>query len=128
MIAGLMLVEAATLAVASVIHFGIVISLGRLTISDPFEGARIPEAILAGVLALGAASLIARWPGSWWLAFSSNVLAIVGVLVGVRVVLLGSSSRPGDLIYHAGLFVLLVITASLLLVGRNRQALVRQVA
>jgi hypothetical protein len=127
-IAGLMLVEAATLAVASVIHFGIVVSLGGLTISDAFAGARIPEAILAAVLAGGAAGLIAGWRGSWWLALSSNMLALIGVLVGVRVVMLGTTSRPGDLVYHAGLFVLLLISTALLVRGRTRQSLVQQVA
>ncbi len=59
-IAGLMLVEAVTLAIASIVHFGVVIPLGVVTLDDPFAGARIPEAIIAVVVGVAAISLLIR--------------------------------------------------------------------
>src|SRR2546423_7921035 len=93
-IAGLMLVEAVTLAIASIVHFGVVIQLGIVTLDDPFAGARIPEAIIAAVVAVAAISLLTRWAGAWWLALAATVVAIAGVLVGIRFVLIGLDS-PG---------------------------------
>ncbi|GEM_PF-5358466 len=112
--AGLMLVEAVTLAVASIIHFGVAIPLGLVTLYDPFEGARIPEAILAVAVAAGAVSLLTRWAGARWLALAATLLAIVGVLVGAGFVLNGTESRPWDLVYHASLLVALLVTVTLL--------------
>jgi len=119
LIAGLMLAEALTLAVASIVHFGVVISLGIVTLNDPFAGARIPEAIIAVVLAVGAISLLTPWAGARWLALAATVFAIVGVLVGLRFVLVATVARPGDLVYHGSLLVLLLATLVLLL---RRQA------
>lgn len=124
-IAGLMLVEAVTLAVASIIHFGVAISLGFVRINDPFEGARIPEAVIAVVVVAGAISLLTRRRGAWWLALSTTLFAIVGIVVGVRFVLVGTISRPGDIVYHGGLLLVLLVTVSLLLLPRSRRALKR---
>jgi hypothetical protein len=115
----LMLAEAVTLAIASVIHFGVVIPLGVITLNDPFAGARIPEAILAVAMAAGAFGLMAGWPRARWFALAATLLTIVGVLVGVRFVLTGTVSRPGDLIYHGALFVGLVATTGFLLMART---------
>src|SRR5438105_4230065 len=114
-IAGLMLVEALTLAVASIVHFGVVIPLGVVTLNDPFAGARVPEAVIAAVVAAGAVSVLARWAGAWWWALSTTLFAIVGVLVGIGAVLGGPAPRPGDLVYHGGLLALVLVTATLLL-------------
>jgi len=120
-IAGLMLVEAVTLAIASIVHFGVVIPLGVVTLDDPFAGARIPEAIIAVVVGVAAISLLTRWAGAWWLALGATIFAIAGVLVGVSIVLFGAGSRPGDLVYHFSLLVALLVTVGLLLtpVARN---------
>jgi hypothetical protein len=122
--AGLMLVAALTLALASIIHFGIVIPLGIATVNDPFPGARIPEAIIAVVVAIGASGVLLKWRGSWWLALTALLFAIAGVIVGLRFVLLtGFVTRPGDLVYHAALMVLLLVALGLLLLPRRRQRL-----
>ncbi|HEY8746238.1 MAG TPA: hypothetical protein VIU62_24370 [Chloroflexota bacterium] len=126
MTAGLMLVEAVTLAVASIIHFGVVISLGVVTLNDPFAGARFPEAILALAVAAGATSLLTPWAGAWRLALATTLLTIVGVLVGVRFVLVGPISRPGDLLYHASLLIALLVTVPPLLRLRTRGGLTRR--
>src|SRR5438046_8352895 len=99
-IAGVMLVEAVTLAVASIVHFGVVIPLGVVTLNDPFAGARIPEAIIAVVVGVAAIGLLTRWAGAWWLALAATIFAIAVVRVGVSIVLFGTVSRPGDLVYR----------------------------
>jgi len=113
-IAGLMLAEAVTLAIASIVHFGVVIPLGVVTLDDPFAGAKIPEAIIAVVVGVAAISLLTRWAGAWWLALAATIFAIAGVLVGVSIVLFGTGSRPGDLVYHFSLLVALPVTIALL--------------
>jgi hypothetical protein len=117
-IAGLMLLEAATLAIASIVHFGIVIRLGFMTLDDPFPGARIPEAVVAFVIALGALSLLTRWAAASWLPLAATIFGIIGVLVGIRFTLMGVGSRPGDLIYHGLLLAALLVTLALLLLTR----------
>src|SRR5438094_5993264 len=109
-IAGLMLVEAVTLAIASIVHFGVVIPLGVVTLDDPFAGARIPEAIIAVVVGVAAISLLTRWAGAWWIALAATIFAIAGVLVGVSIVLFGAGSRPCDLVVHLCLLVALLVT------------------
>ena len=124
-IAGLMLVEAVTLAVASIVHFGVVIPLGVVTLDDPFAGAKIPEAIIAVVVGVAALSLLTRWAGAWWLALAATIFAIAGVLVGVSIVLSGTVSRTGDLIYHFSLLVALLVTVVLLFTPAARHAIRR---
>ena len=124
-IAGLMLVEALTLAIASIVHFGVVIPLGVVTLDDPFAGARIPEAIIAVVVGVAAISLLVGWAGAWWLALAATLFAIAGVLVGIRFVLIGMVSPAGDLIYHFSLLVALLVTVGLLFTPAARQAIRR---
>lgn len=108
--AALMVAEAVTLAIASIVHFGVVIGLGIVTLNDPFEGARVPEAIIAVVLAVGGLSLLLRLRGDRWLALGATLFAILGVLVGLSVVLFGGVSRPGDAVYHVSLLIALLLT------------------
>ena len=124
-IAGLMLVEAVTLGIASIVHFGVVIPLGVVTLDDPFAGARIPEAIIAIVVGVAAISLLTGWAGAWWPALAATLFAIAGVIVGVSVVLFGTVSRPGDLVYHFSLLVALLVTVALLLTPAARHAIRR---
>ena len=124
-IAGLMLVEAATLAIASIVHFGVVIPLGVIRLDDPFAGARIPEAIIAIAVGVAAISLLTGWAGAWWLALAATLFAIAGVIVAVSVVLFGTVSRPGDLVYHFSLLVALLVTVALLFTPAARHAVRR---
>jgi len=124
-IAGLMLVEAVTLGIASIVHFGVVIPLGVVTLDDPFAGARIPEAIIAIVVGVAAICLLTGWAGAWWLALAATLFAIAGVIVGVSVVLFGTVSRPGDLVYHFSLLVALLVTVALLFTPAARHAIRR---
>ena len=118
----LMLLEAATFATASLIHFDVGIPLGFTTIAgEPFTGAAIPEAIIAGVLLGGALALLARPAGGWGLALTTTLFALAGVIVGLSFILRGSVSRPGDLIYHLTIFVGLLVTIGLLLTPAARR-------
>jgi hypothetical protein len=109
LIGRLMLVEAVTFAIASVLHFGVL---------ETFIGAAIPEAIIAVVLGAGAVALMRRGEGTWWLALATTLFALLGVIVGLSVILGGRVSRPVDLAYHATIFVALVVTLVLLLARR----------
>jgi hypothetical protein len=111
-----MLVEAVTFAIASVLHFGV---------AESFIRAAIPEAIIAVVLGTGAVALLRRGAGSWWLALSTTLFALLGVIIGLSVILGGRVSRPVDLAYHVGILVALVITVVLLLTPHFSRALRR---
>src|SRR2546425_9835002 len=107
----LMLAEAVTFAIASILHFGV---------AESFIGAAIPEAIIAVVLGAGAIAVMLRTAGSWWLGMATTLFALAGVIIGLSVILGGRVSRPVDLAYHATIFVTLGITVILLVIGRRR--------
>src|SRR5215467_8830748 len=113
-------VAALTLALASLLHFGVAVPVGATTISDPFADAAIPEAVLAVAVAAGAVTLLARLPVARWLAPAATVVALAGTLFGLTVTL--RRGEPGDIAYHVALLTLLVASAILLLVwlGRSR--------
>jgi hypothetical protein len=117
LIGRVMLAEAVTFAIASILHFGVL---------EFFLGAAIPEAIIAVVLAAGAIAVMRRPGGSWWLALTTTLFALAGVIIGLSVILRSHVSRPADLIYHAGIFVALLITISLLLTPAMRRVLRQQ--
>ena len=106
----LMLAEAVTFAIASILHFGV---------AESFIGAAIPEAIIAVVLGAGAVAVMRRGTGSWWIGLATTLFALAGVIIGLTVILGGRVSRPIDLAYHATIFVALVITVVLLFVSRR---------
>jgi hypothetical protein len=107
----MMSLEAASLAVASLLHLaGFVHGHAR-----PFTaaGAGISEAAIAIVLACGAISLLRpRGPGRAP-ALAATGFAIVGVVYGLSI-----TTRGGDLpdiVYHASLLLVLIATLALLL-------------
>ena len=112
----LMLAEAATFAIASILHFGV---------AESFIDAAIPEAIIAVVLAGGAVRVLRRPTGSWWFALVTSLFALVGVIIGLSVILGGIVSRPVDVAYHATIFVALVATVGMLLTPAVRRVLQR---
>ena len=104
-VGGVMLAEAVTFAIASILHFGVL---------ESFDAAAIPEAIIAVVLGTGAIVLMRRPAGSWWIALTTTLFALLGVAIGLTVILRSPVSRPADLAYHASIFVALVMTVGLL--------------
>ena len=123
-IAALMTLAARTFAVVSLIHFGVVITLGPLILDDPFAGAAIPEGIIAIVLGIGTLNVIARAARSWTVALSTTLFALVGTLYGLSVTL--GSPRTADIAYHLGVLCLLAVVVTLLLWPMGRQSLGRR--
>jgi hypothetical protein len=98
----LLLVEAASFAVASLIHSG------RMIQGYEHPQARIAEGVIALVLLAG---LALTWIRPQWLrraALSAQGFAFLGTLVGVFTILVGVGPRTApDIAYHVGiLFVL----------------------
>ena len=103
----LMLIEAVTFAIASILHFGV---------AESFIGAAIPEAIIAVVLGAGAIAVLRRGAGAWGLGLATTLFALAGVIIGLSVILGSGVSRPID---HATIFVALVVTVILLVIARR---------
>lgn len=104
-IAGLMIVTACTLLIASLIHFGPRLPLGLVTIQDPFSGAATPEAVLGVILGLGAAFFISGRPGGREMAAASAIFTLLLSLYGLSITL--REGRTGDVVYHITLLVML---------------------
>lgn len=92
-------------AIASIIHFGL--PLGPLT--DPFPGARIPEAVLAVLLAAATVYVLVRGRGSRWFALAVVLISLLGVGFGLTITV--PAALWGDVVYHLVAAVVLVVTA-----------------
>lgn len=95
------------------IHAGIAIPLGVTTVSDPFPGAVIPEAVIALVVAAGAVAVLTRRPAAWGISVTATLFALLGTALGLTFTL--GSGRTGDIAYHAGILAVLAVTLALLL-------------
>ena len=120
-VCGLMVVATGAFAVASIVHFGVVIALGPVTIDDPFPGAAIPEAIIAVVLGIGSVTVIARLAARWRVALAATLFALLVTIYGLTVTV--GSSRTGDITYHVTILVVLVLSVGLLLLPTGRHGL-----
>lgn len=115
----LLVLASVAFAVASLVHFGVVINLGPLQIDDPFAGAAIPEAVIAVVLGVGAVAAIAWWPEGWPLTLATTLFSLVLTIYGLTVTV--RSSRTGDIAYHVAILILLVVIAGLLFMSKRRR-------
>lgn len=97
-------VGAVAFAIASSIHFGL--PLGPLT--DPFPGARIPEAVLAVLLGGAAVYVLAGGRGNRWVALAAVVIGLLAVGFGLTVTV--PAALWGDIVYHLAAAALLVVT------------------
>jgi hypothetical protein len=97
-IAGLMIFEAATLAIASVLH----LAAGGIKL----DGAGVPEAIICAVLVAGAASLWGLGSGGRSVAVGATSFAIFGFIVGLASTITGGSAF--DLGYHLIMLPILI--------------------
>jgi hypothetical protein len=94
----LLVVEAATFGVAASMHYG------------RWNKAALPEAIIGGILVLGA---VGSWRGSWRAALSATVLSIAGTSIGVATIAAGIGPQTApDVAYHV--VILSVLLGSLL--------------
>ncbi len=120
-ICGLMALATVSFALASLVHFGIVLPLGLVTLDDPFPGAVIPEAVIAIVLGIATATVIGGQAKRWRVASVATVFAILATLYGLSVTL--GSSRTGDVTYHVFVLVLLLGLLVLVLLPQGKRSL-----
>jgi hypothetical protein len=106
-IAVLMIVEGATLAIASVLH----LADSGITL----DGAGVPEAIICVVLVAGAMRLWRLGSGGRSFALGATAFAIFGFIVGLASTVTGGSAL--DLGYH--LIMLPILITTLLLLRRS---------
>src|SRR2546429_7949167 len=85
LVARLMLIEAVTFAIASILHLGV---------AESFIGAAISEAIISVVLGAAAIAVMRRGAGSWGVGLAGALLSPGGGVHGVLVVLGGAGSPP----------------------------------
>jgi len=111
-----MAVTAVTFGVASMVHFGVAVPLGVLTVHDPFPGAKFPEMIIGLVLLAGAVPVLARARFARVIGLVATGFATAGTLVGLRFTL--PAGMAGEIAYHFGVLTLLVVTLVLLGVRR----------
>lgn len=109
----LMAFAAAAFAGASIVHFGVDVPVGVTTISDSFPGAAAPEAVIAAVVAIGAAAVLTRRTKSRGIALGATSFALLGTAVGLSITL--NSTRTGDVAYHLGILTTLLVILGLLL-------------
>ena len=115
-IAALMFFVAATLVVVSVAHLSGHVH-GRSAPFDP-EDAGVAEAIIAAVLATGAATVLRASARARTVGIATTGCAIVGFLVGLRFTTQGGHAP--DIAYHVTVLpVLIVILVALLRADRR---------
>ena len=121
-ISALIVVEAITFLLATLLHLGIPIPLG---FSEPrIIPAAIVEGLCALLLSLSAYAVFARKTWAWRVAVAAHIFAVLGVLLGIY----ATSRGPGDeanFIYHSVILVVLVIVLALLATPGARAALGR---
>jgi hypothetical protein len=116
-----MLVEAASFAVAAVVHLGHGIALGPLVVAgERATSTAVVELVLAALLALGGLAVLATTLRARLFASMVTLLAIVGAIVGLVTISLGTGPRTiPDLGYDIVIMVALLISFAVLL-GRRR--------
>jgi hypothetical protein len=100
----LLLFEAATYAIASLVHFGVMIH------GFEHDRAGTAEAIIAAVLLVGFA--ITRLRPGWTrsAAFLVQLFALLGTFVGLFSIVVGFGPRTvPDVVYHAAIVVVLLV-------------------
>lgn len=120
----LIVVEAVSFLVASLLHMGVQFPLG---ISEPpNQYAAIVEGMCGIFLAVSAIVVFARGAGAWGIAVAAHVFAIAGVILGIIVVIRGGvSGDEANAIYHPIILVVLIVTLILLMTRGARDALGR---
>jgi uncharacterized membrane protein len=120
----LIVLEAITFLLATLLHLGIQFPLG---FSEPRI---IPAAIVEGLcgifLAVSAYAMFAHRSWAWWGAIAAHVFAVAGVLLGITALALGAGpSTEANTIYHRVILVVLVVVLALLATPGARAALGR---
>jgi hypothetical protein len=113
----LMATEAVTFAVAAFLHLDGHIPLGFTVVTgESVPRAAIPEAILGSVLAIGSLAALAMPARAWPLALGTTGFATFGTVVGLAAVVSGVGPRTvPDLVYHASILTVLLVSLAILL-------------
>jgi hypothetical protein len=100
----LLLFEAATYAIASLVHFGVLIR------GFEHDRAGTAEAIIAAVLLAGLATTLLRPGWTRSAAFLAQLFALIGTFVGLFSIVVGFGPRTvPDVAYHAAIVVVLLV-------------------
>ncbi|MGH3649765.1 MAG: hypothetical protein ACRDU9_03575 [Acidimicrobiia bacterium] len=109
-------VAALSLLVASLIHFGYLIS------GYEDEGAAVPEAVIGSVMLLGLALSWSPEPWGRRAAVGALAFGLAGSLLGLVLVLIGIGPRTvPDVVYHVLLVATLVVGLTLALRRRGSE-------
>jgi hypothetical protein len=114
-IAGLMVLQAASLAVASALHLSGLVH-GRGGSFSPV-GAGAAEAVICVALLWGASALARRGAAGRPVALGTTGFAIAGFLYGLSVTVRGGALP--DITYHATVLPILIVTFVLILRARG---------
>ena len=110
-----LLVEAASFAVAALVHFGV------LTQGYEHQQAGTAESAIAVVLLLGLALSWTTLASTRAVGLAAQALALLGTLIGVFTIVVGVGPRTGpDIAYHIAIVAVLV--AGLIVAARARVA------
>jgi hypothetical protein len=120
-LAALLAFEAATLAVFAALHISGILRPGSGASNG--YGAGVAEAIICVVLVLGLRAFVRSPARGRLIALAATVFAILGFIVGLTFTVRGGA--PIDLIYHAAMFPVLIVTALMLARGAGSAALGR---
>jgi uncharacterized MnhB-related membrane protein len=116
-------IEAATFAIASTLHLGTHVPFTGL-VGEHAPDAAGPEALIAGVLLVGAVFLLAKRRHAWGVALGTHSFAAAGTLVGISEVFSGRGPpATADYVYHVTIFLVLVAILAVLARARTRAAL-----
>ena len=124
MISVLIVGEAITFLLATLLHLGVPLPLG---ISEPRI---IPAAIVEGLcglfLAVSAYAVLTHKTWAWWVAIAAHTFAVAGVLLGITALALGGGpSTEANTIYHSVILWVLIVVLALLTTPIAKAALGR---
>lgn len=112
-----MLLEGASFTVASLVHSGVFIT------GYEHPAARVAEGVIATVLFIG---LVLAWIRPAWTraaSLAAQGFALLGTLVGIFTIIVGIGPRTvPDVVYHAGIVVVLVWGLAVAARARSRVA------
>lgn len=111
LVAALMLIEAVSLGITSALHLSGLVD-GRSSSFDP-DAAGIAEAVIGGVLVVGAIVMLRSPRRARAAGIAANAFALVGFLIGISETATGGHAP--DIAYHATVIPLLVFNLVVLL-------------
>ena len=120
LIAWVMLANAALFFFGALQHAGIAIG----PFHEPYIiPATIVEAICGLALLFGVAALFRNWKKSWGIALTGNLVALVGVALGMVALALGAGPRTASNdLYHRIMLVLIAAAIGALVFQRSRSS------